>query len=277
MPNIVEIKSKQGFSFKIIAELLQNYIEECCFVINDKGMKLCGVNKMATKLVYLDLPRENFNKFKCPSGDTNIGINFSFFYQMLKSTKKSTTLTLFIDEKDKLHLGIKQKQNDINPRINTIPILDVNVISIKEEFDRYDKYIVITSKEFAQLKPLNKVHKSMKLNVFTGNKIEFSVTDTINSTRIPFGCNDSDTDDSDDEDNSNQLYTQTYESDEITQLVKVASLSDNIQIYPNQNAPLLFNLQVSSLGTLRIYIKSKELQDYQQKISNTINMYEEDI
>ena len=65
-----------------------------------------------------------------------------------------------------------------------------------------------------------------------------------------------------DEDDSEKekkiVYSQTFETGKIIRLVKMAGLSSIIQIYTKPDLPLKFELNVGTLGKIRVYIKSEE-------------------
>ena len=76
----------------------------------------------------------------------------------------------------------------------------------------------------------------------------------VYSKEVAFGDIDND---SDDEDNVN-FYDYSFDTEQMCRLVKVAGLSNRIQVYTHDKLPLFFKTRVGTLGTLGIYIKSNE-------------------
>ncbi len=258
----LKIKTKEGFAFKVIAELLQNCLKEGCFIINKTGIHLRGIDSKlqnGTKLVELELLAEYFVKFEVPKEEIQIGINLIHFYKMVKSIKKKDTLTLFIEEEHPSDLCICIQQNgESNKSVSRVKITKIQPIKIQKFTGYNDLPIVAISKEFQKLKTLNKISKYMKVTS-RNKKIDFFCDrEGVFSRIVSFGLDDDDdvidNDESDDED---ETYDQTFLTDEIVQLVKVAGLSNTIQIFPTKDLPLRFKFNVG-LGSICIYIKSKE-------------------
>ena len=60
----------------------------------------------------------------------------------------------------------------------------------------------------------------------------------------------------DDEDELREEFAQDFNTEQLCRITKLSGLSTNIQIYPGK--PLLFKSNIGSIGTIFIYIKSKE-------------------
>lgn len=261
------IKTRDGYAIKVLSELLQNCIKDGCFIVSKKGIELTGMDtktKNGTKLVQLEMAKKNFIKFVCPDTPMQIGLNLGHFYKMLKSIKKKDTLTLFIDEDNPLNLGIEIHQNgDNNSTKSYVRITQVHPVKY-DPLEGYEDPIITTSKEFSKLKQLNKISKTI---VVTCRKqwIEFFCDkEEVYARGVCFGEEDEDKKDEEDTEEVED-YKQTFETEQIIQLVKVAGLSNTIQIYATGELPLKFTLNIGSLGTISIYIKSKETIEDEQE------------
>lgn len=263
--SLLKIKTKEGYTFKVLAELLNNTIKESCFIIRPTGITLTGMDTKSangTKLVCLELLRENFVTFKCARPELKVGVNLIHFYKMLKSIKKKDTLTLYIDEEAPLDLKIMIHQNgDSNSTTSTVKITNVHPLEIDVP-DGYSNPIIATSKEFQKIKTLNKISKYIKVTA-TSNTIKFFCDkENLFDREVKFGEVEDEDEENTDED-SDDVYSQTFETDQILCLVKVAGLSATVQIYPNcehkgEALPLKFKLNVGTLGTIAVFLKSKE-------------------
>jgi len=82
-----------------------------------------------------------------------------------------------------------------------------------------------------------------------------------------------DSDSESEEDKEEDEYNEDFETDQLTRITKLAGLSQNMQIYPKQDLPLMFRSSVGALGKIEIYIKSKaQVSDE----SRTIDSEDED-
>lgn len=255
----LRVQTLEAYSIKVLCELLQNCIKDVCFVFDRNGISLTGMDtktKRGTKLVWMHLKAENFKIFHIPKTVTtplNVGVNLVHLYRMLKTIKKKDTLTLFINQDNTSELGIQIQQNgDNNSTTSFVKITNIHPLQ-NDPPEGYDKCVVATSREFQKLKSLTKISKYIKVKTCDG-KLEFSCDkENVYTSRVVIGSNEHD-----DHDAPMVPYDQTFETEQIIQLVKVAGLSHNVQIFANPEVPLLFKLNVGHLGTINIYLKSKE-------------------
>ena len=266
----LSIKTKEGHAFKVLVELVQKYVKDGIWTISKQGMTLTGIDtktRNGTKMVCVNLNHLNFTKYKCPDEPIVISVNMLHLFKMLKPIKKKdNTLTLFINEDDhhKLfitinHLGDTQKKGNVSS-IN-ISSSSPTVVHLPSE---YSDPIVITSKDFQLIKTLNKVSKQMEV-VVRGRSIGLHcVHNNVMSKSLTLGEDDDD-EDSDSKNEQIIEYRQMFDSELILDLVKIASTSNTIQIYTSPKEPICFKMNVGTLGTVELYIKSKEMIEEEER------------
>jgi proliferating cell nuclear antigen PCNA len=256
--SILKVKTREGYTVKVLSELLQGCLKDACFNINNKGISLIGVDtksRNGTILVDLELDKNNFQTFKSPENKSfPIGTNLIHLHKMLKPIKKKDFLTLLIDKERPSDLGIKIGPNGENgSTISYLVITNINPVEVDIP-DGYNNPIKTTAKEFQKLKTLNKLSKQIKV-VSDGNVISFFAgKENLWSRQVNLGEPDED----DSEKEKKIVYSQTFETGKIIRLVKMAGLSSIIQIYTKPDLPLKFELNVGTLGKIRVYIKSEE-------------------
>lgn len=280
---LLKIKTKDGHSFKVLSELIQKYVKDGCWTIDKHGMRLTGVDtktKKGTKLICVDLPRYNFTKYKSPEEPLKIGMNMVHFYRMLKSIKKKdNTLTLFIEQEDPLKLYIQINQAGEDKKKGIVGHINITLVRplIHDQPTGYSDPIIVTSKEFQKVKQLNKISKTMELS-FKGRTVDlFCNREGVYSKRVTLGDTEDDEEDEEEKQaEDDEEYKQTFDSDQILDLVKTASTSNNIQMYISPDLPLHLKMNSGSLGTVDVYIKSRETiddehdQDDDEEISSGI-------
>jgi DNA polymerase III sliding clamp (beta) subunit (PCNA family) len=186
-----------------------------------------------------------------------LGINLNHFHKMLKSIKKKDSLQLYIDDENPTDLAIKVIPKE-NNRITTSFVKIQAIQNLDIELPTgYDKPVIVPSSEYQKLiKDMS--HIGNVINVLAKDfHIEFRCNaGGVLKRNVEFGeLDDSDTDN----DAPAESYNQTFDQDQLSRITKMAGLSSNIQIYPKEGLPLLFKSSVGTLGTISIYIKSKEL------------------
>jgi len=290
-----EAKTLEGYNIKILIELLQNTIRTGCFIINEGGISLCMMDTHKKVLINLNLKAQNFNTYTfTPKGcnpkkdDTSyhrdekwlegsedsiyIGINLSHLHKMLKTIKKKDSIILFINDENPTDLGIKviPKENN-RVTTSTIKIQETQNIDVELPED-YSKPIVVPSSEFQKMcKDMGNISNNINI-VVRGPQITFSCdAGGLYSREVTFG-EDLTTPFPrvDDEKGKPQSaaqtrevvapieYSDSYDTELLTRIIKLAGLSNNIKIYyGKESTPLLLKSKVGSLGKISIYIKSK--------------------
>lgn len=254
------LKTTESHSYKILAELLQNCVRDAAFEIREDGMFLTcideGKTDHGTVCIDLKLFAENFPIFKLKEPFV-LGLNLIHFHRMLKSIKKKSTLMLQIEENDpyKLNIIVNSGTENNQPMTSHVKVTNVQVTEV-DLAEGYDKPVVCSSKDFAQLRTFNKIGPEIKVQ-FNQSWVRFLCSnDELMSRSMTFG-------ETDNEDDIN-YHEHTFHADSITQLVKVAGLSTNVQIYAHPELPLKIQFYVGSLGILCVFLKSlKQLQKEQ--------------
>lgn len=180
----------------------------------------------------------------------------------MKSARKKDSITIAItnDNVNKLKIRIVPNENNKKSiREMEIPIqYDVQNLDIDLP-NGYDKSIIINSAEFQkackQLAPLSD-------NILVSCKdfsVAFSSDNSIYSNKITLG----ELENSDDSDNETEdqveILLQNFKSITLTKIIKISGLCTNLQVFIENDLPLIFKSNVGSLGNITIYIKSNEL------------------
>lgn len=257
--SLFKIKTSESYSIKILAELLQNCLKEAAFIVTPDGLTLTCIDKRSSRgtlCIDMTLSSTNFPIYKCNRERYVLGMNLLHFYKQLKSIKKKDVLTLEITEKDPQLLNISVQQgSDTNPMISTVQVtnLQPNDIDVNGDPDKttWGNPIVCPSKDFAKLRTFHKVGAIVTMK-FTKTWVLFSCGDVM-TRQLPFGEYDPL-----EAESSKDVHTHQFSTDNLTQLVKVSGLSANVQLYVHENLPLKIKMNVGSLGSLSILLKSNK-------------------
>jgi proliferating cell nuclear antigen PCNA len=267
MTIIFKAKTREGYSLKVLAELLQSNIKTACFEIDSKGIRLRMMDNHKTILIDIDLNSDNFSTFKYKGEEKlYIGINLNHFHKMLKSIKKRDSIKLFINDASPNDLGIKVIPKE-NNRVTTSFIKIQNVQNLDIEIpDGYEKPVNVHSGEFQKMcKGLINISNITKITSKEFLIRFVSDAGGVMKRSTEFG----ETDDSDDDDDSANEDVNEYEDDfdteQLTKITKLAGLGSNLYIYSKKGKPLLFKSQIGSLGKISIYLKSKSIQEDESK------------
>ena len=267
MPIIFKAKTREGYAFKVLAELLQNNIKTACFEVDNKGIRLRMMDHHRTILIDLELESDSFSVYKYKSTDKLfIGVNLTHLHKMLKSIKKRDSIQLFIDDTSPTDLGIKVIPKE-NNRITTSFIKIQNIQNLDIDLpEGYGKPVIVPSGEFQKMcKGLTHISNLTHITS-KGFLIRFS-SDAVGVMKrfTEFGETEDSDSDSEDKDAETPDYEEDFDTEQLTRITKLAGMGGTIQIYPKNDNPLLFRSTIGNLGKISIYLKSKNIQEVESK------------
>ena len=261
MTVIFKAKTKEGYSLKVLAELLQNNIKTACFEIDSKSIRLTMMDHHRTILIDLELDSDNFSVYTYKHHEKMyLGINLTHFHKMLKSIKKKDSIEFFIDDQNITDLGITVIPKE-NNRITTSFIKIQNIQNIQIQLPTgYEKPVIVPSGEFQKMcKGLTHISNVTRITS-KGFLIRFSSdAGGVMKRFTEFGENEEEVE------NNSLNYEEDFETEQLTRITKLAGLNSTMQIYPKNNLPLMFKTQIGSLGKIAIYLKSKNLQEEESR------------
>jgi proliferating cell nuclear antigen len=259
MGKLLKVQTAEGYTIKMLADLLQNNIKTACLLVSEKNIKLTMYNSVRSVCFSFTLEAENFQIYKFKSVNSlYLGLNLSHFYKMIKSIKKKDSIILFIDEAHPSDLGIKVIPKE-NNRITTSYIKIQNIQNLDIALPTgYNNPIIVQSNEFQKMcKDMAAISQSVKVTAHKYNIKFFSDAGSVYSREVSFGEMDSDSDEEEDEEF--ELYEDEFNMESFSKIVKLAGLGNNIQLFAKKNLPMHFKSTVGQLGKISIYIKSKNL------------------
>jgi len=256
-------KTTDAYIFKILTELLHNVIKTACFEITPTKISLRMMDSNRRTLVDLNLKAENFNLYyfsEAIEGQVlNIGLNMNIFYKMLKSIKKRDQLILFIEEKHSLDLGIQIVPKDFFSRLTISYVKIQNIQNLEIALpERYEQSILVASNEFSKM---CKDMFNMSNNITIAAKkytIGFMCNvGSVYSRHVLLGDTEAQKATLD----SSEDFSEDYDTEQLSRILKISGLHQNINIHCKKNMPLLMTSRVGIIGDIQIFIKSRKQMD----------------
>ena len=242
-------KTEEGYTIKILIELLQNIIKSASFHLTSKGIFLKAMDSQRKVFIDIELNAENFNSYYIKK-ERIIGVTLSHFYKMLKTIKKKDTLMLFIEEDndDKLFIEINPPKNTDHKSVSAIQIQNLQCIDI--EFDQqYEHPVLISSSDYQRtFKDMNNISDTLTVSKYKHHVTFSCISENIFSKHVRFGENN---------DMSVLYFNDDFYMEPFIRTLKITGLNKNVQLYGKKNLPLLIKTRTGQLGTICIYVKSK--------------------
>lgn len=260
MTVLFKAKTNEAYTLKILAELLTHNLKNGCFEIDDSGISLRQMDNNRRTLVDLILLSENFLVYKCKYEEKkSLGLILNHFHRMLKTIKKKDSMQFEIESNEPTELAIITiPKETLRKTTSFIKIQNTQSIDIDLPTG-YGKPVIVNSSEFLKAcKDLLNIGNTIRVESKGSFGIQFySDADQILKRKIEFGeVFESDNEDSDDDEENH--YSQTFFTEQISRISKIAGLNTHMQIYCAKGQPLLFRSNIGNIGRISMYIKSKE-------------------
>jgi len=252
---VFRAKSHGAHLFKVLSEILQSNLKTACFQLKPEGIYLRQMDANRRTLIDLQMEAENFNLFKYDFQNSDsmfVGLTLTHLHKMMKSIKKKDSICLYILRANPNELAIQVIPKE-NNRITTSYMKVQRVQNILVDVPSgYDSSVIIPSAEFQKIsKDILAIGKTIRIKS-QGNKLEFGVdSGGILKRTIEVGALD------EEEPSAGQLFDQTFQSEQLLKITKLANLSNFVHIHTAAGLPLLFSSRVGDLGKISIFIKNK--------------------
>lgn len=262
-------ETPSGYIIKTLIEVLQNCLsnEASFYISNSNGLSLCSPDNKMTTLIYLNLKRENFDKFYCDK-DMTISVPLKHINKFIKNIKKKDSITLFIKKNHPTKLGIHIIPTSLNKESDKS---ETSYVSISEvatpEFDLPEGYHlpkIIPSTEYQKMcKKLSSLpSKIINIKIQYDRYISFFCEGgEILSSEMSFGSLDNTLDY-----NGKQYYENDFNVSQLSQLIKLPGLSNRMKIFSpiDETFPIKISMQAGTLGYVDIFIKNKNQIHYEE-------------
>jgi proliferating cell nuclear antigen len=151
MPNILEVKSVQAHSFKVLFEALKELLDDCNITFDETGMRILAIDGSHVCLVHMKLEAGNFAKYFCKEPKI-VGVNISYLHKLLRQVSQNDTLTFFIDSDIPHELGICIENADQNSVTNYLyKMLEIDEKEMQVPKVEFSVAMTMPSLEFQNL------------------------------------------------------------------------------------------------------------------------------
>lgn len=252
-PNCLEIKTVQASSFKILIEALKELLTDTCIEFDETGLKIIAMDTSHIVLVHLKLEASKFEHYYCKN-KLSIGVNMLNFHKLIKTINSTDTLTLFMDEVNINHLGIKIENGDKNTKtIYKLNLLDFDNPHISIDPTEFNSVITLPSTDFQKIcRDMANVSELVEIKNIR-NQLIFSCKGDFCSQETIL----SDADGS----NINQLSGSfdtivqgVFKLKYLVLFTKCTGLCSTVEVFLRNDYPLIVQYSVASLGEIKLAI-----------------------
>lgn len=248
MPNCLEIKTVQASSFKILLEALKDLLTDTCIEFDESGIKVIAMDNSHVVLVHLKLDADRFEYYYCPN-KISIGVNMLYMHKLIKTVHNNDMLTLFMEENDINHLGIKIENSEKNTKsIFHLNLLDLDNPGISIDPTEFSSVITLPSNDFQKIcRDMSNISEFVEIKNFQ-NQLIFSCKGDFCSQETVLSDNSECTSGSAD------IVQGIFKLKYLVLFTKCTNLCNTIELYLKNDYPLIVKYSVASLGEIKLAI-----------------------
>jgi len=254
----MHLKTVQASIFRILIEALKEILPDGNIEFNTKGVKIMTMDSSHTVLVHLRLNGSQFEHYYCPEKIV-VGINMLNLFKLIKTMNNSDTLSLFVEASDPSRMGIKIE----NGEKNTITNFKLNLLDLDEEVidvppANFSSVINIPSADFKKIcTDMNNLSslieiKSVSSQLIFTCKGEFAQQETIMGESSANGIS------YEQNPGEYEIIQGVFSLKHLVLFTKCTNLCNSIQMYLENDYPLIIAYQVGSLGEIKFCLAPKK-------------------
>jgi proliferating cell nuclear antigen len=248
--NILELRSVQSASFKILTEALREILNDVCIEFDESGMKIVTMDNNHVVLIHLKLEANKFEYYHCENKIV-VGVNMLNLYKLIKTVNSNDTLTLYIDSSDVNHLGIKIENGEKNTKtMYKLNLLDLDNQKISIDPAEFNSVITLPSVDFQKIiRDMSNIAETVEIKNI-GSQLILSCKGDFCSQETVL---------SDNNDGLNKIVNKkegdivqgVFSLKYLANFTKCTNLSTAVELYLKNDYPLIVKFAVSSLGVLK--------------------------
>jgi proliferating cell nuclear antigen len=252
MSTCIEIRTVQSGAFKVLVEALKDLLTDTSIEFDpEMGMKVVCMDGSHSCLVHLLLEASKFEYFYCKER-VCIGINMMQLHKLIRTINNNDTLTMFMDEGDMNHIGIKIENSEKGQKTTYhLNLLDLDHSKISIDPVEFASVITLPSTDFQKIvRDMNVLAEFVEI-MNVKNQLIFKCSGDYCTQETIMTDND-----------TNNHNIQSKDEDEILQGVfslkylvlfsKCTNLGNSVQLFLANNYPLILVYQVASLGEIKL-------------------------
>jgi len=259
--NILTIQTVQISPFRTLMTALKDILLETNITFTPSGIKIINMDKSQTILAHLSLKADRFETYECKMDKIIIGVNMLHLFKLINTIDNDDTLTIYIEEVDYSdgvvqYLGLKFENGDIKQqKIQKLRLIEPDSEELSVPEVAFSSVLNLPSVDF------QKIIRDLSC---ISDKIEIRSIATEDGAELIFKCRGgfAEAEIRRAESDGSMKYIQKQANHKIIQgefslknlgyFIKCTNLCNQIEIFLENNRPLVVKYNVASLGEINL-------------------------
>ena len=255
--NVLTIKTVQIAPFRILMTALKDILLDTNIIFTKDCMRIINMDKTHTILVNMVLKADNFEFYECKHDKIIIGVNMFHLFKLISSIDNDDTLTLYIENDDYndgivTELGLKFENGNIKQsKIQKLRLIEPEQEELEIPDLVFSSVINIPSSDFQKIvRDLANISEKLEIKS-VNDELIFKCSGQYAKAEIRRT-----------ESQGSMQFIQKHVNSDIVQgefslknlvyFIKCTNLCNQIEIFLENNRPLIVKYNVASLGEIKL-------------------------
>jgi len=254
---VLNIKTVQIAPFRTLMTALKDILLETNITFQKDGIRIINMDKSHTILAHLYLNAENFEKYECKKDKIIVGVNMFHLFKLINSIDNDDTLTIYIEECDYSdgvvsHLGLKFENGDIKQcKTQKLKLIEPDQEELQVPNVAFSSIINMPSSDFQKIiRDLSPLSDKLEIRSVS-NELIFRCQGSFASAEIRRAESDGSMEFQLKPDSS-KIIQGEFSLKNLGYFIKCTNLCAQIEMYLENNLPLVVKYHVASLGEIKL-------------------------
>jgi proliferating cell nuclear antigen PCNA len=253
--NVLTIQTVQISPFRTLMTALKDILVETNITFQPDGIKIINMDKSHTILAHLKLDSKNFEFYDCKKEKIIIGVNMFHLFKLINSIDNDDTLTMYIEKNDYIdgvvsHLSLKFENGDIRQcKTQKLRLIEPDMEELTYPDVKFSSIINLPSCDFQKIvRDLSCISDKLEIKS-VGNELIFKCQGTFASAEIHRAETDGSMEFILKQDLAKVIQGE-FSLKNLGYFIKCTNLCQQIEIYLENDLPLVVKYNVASLGVI---------------------------
>jgi proliferating cell nuclear antigen len=259
--NVLTIKTVQINPFRTLMTALKDILLETNISFQPDGIRIINMDKSHTILAHLYLAAQNFEFYECKKEKIIIGVNMFHLFKLINSIDNDDTLTMYIENNDYVdgivsHLALKFENGNIKQcKTQKLKLIEPEQEELSYPDVKFSSIINLPSGDFQKIiRDLSCISEKLEIKS-VGNELIFKCSGHFASAEVHRAESDGGMEFKVKQDSSKVIQGE-FSLKNLGYFIKCTNLCPQIEIYLENDLPLVVKYDVASLGSIRLCLAS---------------------
>lgn len=255
--NVLTIKTVQISPFRTLMTALKDILLETNITFQSDGIRIINMDKSHTVLAHMHLKAENFEFYECKPEKIVIGVNMFQLFKLINSIDNDDTLTIYIENSDYTdgvvsYLSLKFENGEIKQcKTQKLRLIEPESEELGYPDVKFSSIINLPSTDFQKIiRDLSVISDKLEIKS-VGNELIFRCAGQFASAEIHRAESDGSMDFILKQDSS-KIIQGEFSLKNLGYFIKCTNLCAQIELYLENDLPLVVKYNVASLGEIRL-------------------------